>query len=222
LLAILDGGTLIPSLTIEDLACRVVELARRIHRLAEDFSVDLGDTKAVQKLPIENPIEAFTQAKGMGGVSYFKFDGRAFGLAFEIQAPTAFATLIREILDWRLAQYLSRGQFIGDLSPGQSVICRVSHNASGNPILFLPSGNSRSDGTLDILADGRPMKAVVAKYAVNVVHPPDNSTNELPRILRSWFGKEAGTRGRNERVRFRKDADTIVMERFDPSIKSGQ
>lgn len=91
-------------------------------------------------------------------------------------------------------------------------------------MLFLPSRNSASGlpkGTLDILVDGRPMKAVIVKIAVNVVHAPDNSTNELPAVLRGWFGNEVGMPGRGERVRFHKEGDTIVMEPFGPSLKSG-
>jgi hypothetical protein len=186
-----------------------------MHRLAEDFSVELSDTKALQRLLIDNPIEAFIQAKGMGGVSYFKFDGQNFGFAFEIQDPTAFATLLREILDWRLAQYLSRGQFT-------DVVCSVSRNSSGNPILFLPSnGGGLPKGPLDVLVDDRPMQTVVAKIAVNVVRALGSSTNELPDILRGWFGKETGTPGRGDRVRFHKEADAIVMAPFGPSARSG-
>jgi hypothetical protein len=198
LLAMLDGEKLIPSLAIEDLTRRVAGLATRIHRLAEDFSVKLSDTKELQRLLIENPIEAFIQAKGMGGISYFNFDGQTFGFAFAIQDPTAFAILLREILDWRLAQYLSRGQLT-------DIVCSVSRNSSGNPILFLPSsGGGLPKGPLDVVVNGRPMQAVIAKIAVNVVRAPGGSTNELADILRGWFGEEAGTPGRGERVRFHK------------------
>jgi hypothetical protein len=58
------------------------------------------------------------------------------------------------------------------------------------------------------------MEAVVAKIAVNVVHGLDTTNNELPKILRSWFGEEAGVPGRSDRVRFRKSGDKIVMEPF--------
>jgi Domain of unknown function (DUF3427) len=217
LLAMLDGEKLIQSLSIEDLAVRVARLAGRMHRLAEDFSAKLSDTNALRRLLVDNPVEAFIQAKGMGGVSYFKFDGETFGFAFEIQDPTAFATLIREILDWRLAQYLSRGQLT-------DVVCTVSRSSSGNPILFLPSsgnGGGLPKGALDILIDGRPMVAVVVKIAVNVVHSPESSKNELPEILRGWFGQEAGMPGRGDRVRFHKEAGTIVMEPFGPNTKLG-
>jgi superfamily II DNA or RNA helicase/diadenosine tetraphosphate (Ap4A) HIT family hydrolase len=217
LLAMLDDGeTLIPSLTIDEITRRVGEIAKRIHGLAEDFSIDPGNLDALKRLLINNPIEAFVQARGMGGVRYFTFDGRTFAFAFDIPDRAAFGALIREILDWRLAQYLARGKV-------PDVICSVSRNSSGSPMLFLPSGNaggSLSKGPLDILVEGRPMQAMVAKIAINVVRAPGGE-NELASILRKWFGDLAGSPGRGERVRFRKDGSAIVLEPFGSSLKSG-
>jgi hypothetical protein len=216
LLAMLDGETLVPSLTMDEATRRVADVARRIHGLADDFSVDLSNFDALKKLLINNPIDAFVQARGMGGVSYFKYDGQTFAFNFEIHDRIGFGALIREILDWRLAQYLSRGQV-------SNVICSVSRNASGNPILFLPSGSAGGclpKGPLDVLVEGKSMEAVVAKIAVNVVRAPGHSENELPNILRSWFGNEAGFPGRGNRVRFRRDGNTIVMEPLEPNLKS--
>ena len=212
LVAMLEGESLIPSLTIDEITRRVAEIAKRMHRLAEDFSVDLSNLESLKRLLINNPIDAFMQARGMGGVSYFTFDGRTFAFAFQIADPTSFGALIREVLDWRLAQYLSRGA-VAD------VICSVSRNASGNPILFLPSGNAGGTlpkGSVDVLVEGRPMEAVVAKIAVNVVRAPGGSENELPNILRTWFGDLAGSPNRGDRVRFRRDGSIIVMEPFGP------
>ena len=81
--------------------------------------------------------------------------------------------------------------------------------------MFALSNKTRESlprGNLEIQVEGRPMEAVVAKIAVNVVRLPSMSTNELPTILRSWFGDEVGLPGRSDRVRFRRDANTIVME----------
>src|SRR5262249_32833710 len=92
------------------------------------------------------------------------------------------------------------------------------------PMLFLPSNSGGAvlpKGSLDILVDGRPMEAVIAKIAVNVVHAPGNPTNELPDILRGWFGQEAGIPGRGDRVRFHKETDALVMEPFGRSLKTG-
>ncbi len=206
LLAMLDDDVLVPRLSIEEIARRVAVLAKRMHRLAQDFSVDLSNMAILQKLIIDNPIKAFVDARGMGGVPYFKFDGRTFALAFEVADRVAGGALLREILDWRLAQYLSRGQ-------EADVVCRVSRNTSGHPMLSLPSGKDRSlrEGLLAIEVDGRPMEAIVAKIAIDVVRAPGTSTNELPDILRAWFGDEAGLPGRSDRVRLRR-GETIIME----------
>jgi uncharacterized protein DUF3427 len=89
-------------------------------------------------------------------------------------------------------------------------------------MLFLPSsGGGLPKGPVDVLVDERPMQALIAKIAVNVVRAPGASKNELPDILRGWFGEEAGLPGRGDRVRFRNHADTIVMEPFGPDLKSG-
>jgi hypothetical protein len=69
---------------------------------------------------------------------------------------------------------------------------------------------------MDVLVEGRPMEAVVAKIAVNVVRAPGGSENELPNILRTWFGDLAGSPDRGDRVRFRRRGSTIVMEPFGP------
>ena len=216
LLAMLDDETLVPSVAIGEITRRVADLAQRIHRLTEDFSVDLANTSALQKLLIDNPIHAFVTGRGMGGVQYFKFNNETFAFAFEINDLIGFATLLREILDWRLAQYLSRGQVA-------AVICRVSRSAGGQPILFLPSNKSGGhlpQGNLDIEVDGRPMEAIVAKIAVNVVRPPGASANELPAILRTWFGEDVGLPGRSDRVRFRREANTVVMEPLNSSTRA--
>jgi superfamily II DNA or RNA helicase len=218
LLAMLDDSErLVPSLTIDEITRRVAEIAERMHGLAGDFSVELSNLDALKRLLINNPIDVFVKARGMGGVSHFTFDSGNFAFAFQIHDRTAFGALIREILDWRLAQYLSRGKV-------SDVLCSVSRNTSGSLMLFLPSGNvggSLAKGPLDVLVEGRSMEAVVAKIAVNVVRTPGGSENELPKILRNWFGDLAGSPGRGDRVRFRRDGSTVVMEPFGSNLKSG-
>ena len=113
------------------------------------------------------------------------FDGQTFSFAFDIADPAQFSALLREILDWRMAQYLSR---TGTAERTEDVICRVSQNSTGSPILFLPSKDTRGslpEGPLKIEVDGR-----------------------------FWFGDGAGLPGRGERVRLRWDANVTTMEPF--------
>jgi hypothetical protein len=212
LMAMLDGDQVLRQVEIAELARRVSAIVRRVHRLADDFTVDLSDEAAVTRLLIRNPIEGFTGARGTGGVGYFNFDSRTFGFAFEIPNQTDFAGLLREILDWRLAQYLSRG---GRAEQMADMICRVAQNAGGNPILFLPSpgtGGSLPEGSRLVLVEGQEMTAVVAKIAINVLRDAENGPNRLPDILRGWFGPDAGAPGRGDRVRLRQGSDGLVME----------
>ena len=70
--------------------------------------------------------------------------------------------------------------------------------ASGKPILFLPSEPERSDlpeGWTDVLVDGTGYSANFVKVAINVVRKEQDEENQLPRILRQWFGPDAGAPG---------------------------
>ena len=216
LLAMLDDEALVPSLSIGEITRRVSTLIKRMHGLTGDFSVEPSNLSQLQKLLIENPIRAFVGAQGMSGVQYFTFDGEIFAFAFGISDRTQFGALLREVLDWRLAQYLSRSQ-------ANDVVCRVARNATGTPILFLPSDNRwrLPEGPLDVEVEGRAMEALVAKIAVNVLREPDGTTNELPSFLRQWFGEDAGLLGRSDRVRFRKGTPFILEPvSFNPTSSS--
>jgi superfamily II DNA or RNA helicase/HKD family nuclease len=217
LLALFDGDDLRATIAIEELTRSVAALAKRMHRLEDDFSVDLSSSSKLQRLLVAQPIEAFVNAKGMDGVPYFKFDGKAFSFDFQIPDLDLFGALLREILDWRLAQYLSRTQVT-------DTVCRVSRNQGGQPILFLPSNEADlrlPEGPLEIEVNGEVMEASVRKIAINVVRRPGASINELPAILSGWFGEDVGLPGRSDRVRFRKTGEAIAMEPFGVSMRSG-
>jgi hypothetical protein len=78
----------------------------------------------------------------------------------------------------------------------------VSHS-SGNPILFLPSGPERADlpnGWTPVHIDGAIYEANFVKVAINVVRKHGDEANQLPRILRAWFGADAGAPGTRHAV----------------------
>ena len=139
LLTMFDGEAFVPSLDVDAIVPRVAALARKTRRLAEDFSVDLDDAAALRRLLVENPIAAFVPRNRPATEGHVAFDGRRFGLSVTVADPTGFGRLLREILDWRLAQYLSRS---GDGRLAADVICRVARNGSGSPILFLPTAGA--------------------------------------------------------------------------------
>jgi superfamily II DNA or RNA helicase/diadenosine tetraphosphate (Ap4A) HIT family hydrolase/HKD family nuclease len=206
LLAMLNENRLPGTVTIDDLARTVSQLARRSARLQEDFGTALADPQALKRHLEINPIAAWSGGAGTHGVAYFAYEGGRFSTRFDLPSPyrDAFQEFARELVDWRLAEYLQR-------QPGSddAIVCKVSH-AGGRPILFLPERATRPDipeGPTSVLIDGKPYEAQFAKIAVNVIRAPGSTRNELPSRLRAWFGPDAGRPGTSFQVRFERPAD---------------
>ena len=108
LLALISAEAIPGDIGIDELVEGVAKLAGRYLKIRDDFSVDVNDTKVLRRLLIENPIRAFVDGHGTDNVSFFRFEGNRLATTFETGDAEPFRELLREILDWRLAQYLSR------------------------------------------------------------------------------------------------------------------
>ena len=205
LLAMLNADELPGALGIEDLAIGFARLARRSATLRADVGDALDDPEALRAHLEKNPIDAWTGGKGTKGKKFFDYEDGVFRTAFDV-APAdreAFQELARELADWRLGEYLDRNR--QDITE-DDIVCKVSH-ANGRPILFLPDRNSQRGiptGEQPVTIDGKDYEATFAKIAVNVLREPGNPRNQLPTILRGWFGADAGLPGTNFHVRFKK------------------
>ncbi len=108
LLAMIAGGRFPGSISLDDLAAAVKRIVGRSRVLLDDFGIDLEDAPALHALLEKNPIRAWAAGDGMGGVKYFSYeDGRLATRGLDAH-PQALADLVREMCDWRLAQYLDR------------------------------------------------------------------------------------------------------------------
>ncbi|OGL19732.1 MAG: hypothetical protein A3K12_05815 [Candidatus Rokubacteria bacterium RIFCSPLOWO2_12_FULL_71_19] len=210
LLAMLNENNLPGTVPIDDLARTVTQLARRSARLQEDFGAALADPQALKHHLEVNPIAAWSGGAGTHGVAYFAYEAGRFSSRFDASLPQreAFQELVRELVDWRLAEYLQR-------QPGSddAIVCKVSH-AGGRPILFLPDRATRPDipeGATPVLIDGQQYEAEFAKIAVNVIRSPGSTRNELPGLLRGWFGPDAGLPGTSFQVRFERAVDNVYQ-----------
>jgi hypothetical protein len=220
LLALISADKIPGEIKIDDLVEQVAKLAARYLKVREDFSVDMDDSRDLQRLLVENPIRAFVGGQGTGEVSYFRFERDRLSTTFETNDVDSFQEILREILDWRLAQYLSR-QNPGGVTA--DIVCRVAR-AGDRPILFLPSSASALHielGPAPIHIEGEAYEALIAKIAVNVVRRPGEETNVLPLILRRWFGDDAGLPGRGERVRLKRGPSGFEMEALHSSSSQG-
>jgi superfamily II DNA or RNA helicase/diadenosine tetraphosphate (Ap4A) HIT family hydrolase len=220
LLAMIAADAIPGEIGIDKLVEQVAKLAARYLKIRKDFSVDVDDSKSLRGLIVDNPVRAFVGGQGTGEVSYFRFEGDRLSTTFEASDASSFKELLREILDWRLAQYLSR-QDPGDAAADS--VCRVSR-AGERPILLLPSAAAALHlelGPVRMEVDGATYEALIAKIAINVVRKPGEEINLLPEILRRWFGDDAGLPGRGERVRLKRGPSGFEMEALRTSASQG-
>jgi superfamily II DNA or RNA helicase/diadenosine tetraphosphate (Ap4A) HIT family hydrolase/HKD family nuclease len=192
--ALLDAGALMGrGLRIEELVRRVRDAASRNPRLLEDLGPDAKEDRALRTLLERNPIAAWTGGRGTGGDAIFSYEDGWFRFLAEVapEDADALARLVRELVDWRIAAYLDRPG--APPTPGAFTM-GVSHT-KGKPILCLPDRDTHPNvpsGWQRVVVDGTDYQANFAKIAVNVVRRSDEGDNDLPAILRGWFGAQAG------------------------------
>jgi hypothetical protein len=220
LLAMISADKIPGEIELDELAAQVAKLAARYLKVREDISVDIKDLRSLSRLLVENPIRAFVGGRGTGEVAYFEFEGNRLSTNFEARDADTFKELLREILDWRLAQYLSRQ---GSRDATADIVCRVAR-AGERPILFLPSAASALHlelGPTSVRVEGEAYEVLIAKIAINVVRRIGEETNLLPGMLRRWFGDDAGLPGRGERVRLKRGPSGFEMEPLRTSASQG-
>ena len=152
----------------------------------------------LRRLLEENPIAAWAGGKGTGGVhiSIRKWSACESTCRSARRAQKRVRSLVREIAEWRLAEYLSGGQF---RPPDRWPHVKVSHFERTNPMLFLPErakdagAPRRDEPTCSWMATK--YEADFVKVALNVIRRRVETKNELPAILRRWFGEHAGRPG---------------------------
>lgn len=196
------------SIGIEELTQSFGRLARRSAILREDVGQSLQDDSALSGLLEKNPISAWCGGKGSQGNRYFAYHNGILSTQGLKGDRELLQQLVREMIDWRLAEYLDRPN-----PSTEGFECRVSHNGS-NPILFLPDRKSCPGlpfGETSVTANGKELLANFVKVAVNVIKAPDSDTNQLPALLRGWFGPDAGRPGTRHVVQFGKTESGYTM-----------
>jgi hypothetical protein len=204
LLAMLNADALPGQISLARLVDEVSRLARRTQRLQADITVPLDDQKKLTRLWKENPIAAWADRKGRDENRYFVYQDEHFQTDFLVQNDhvEAFQELVRELVDWRLADYLSKQETA--FGNADRFVCRVIQS-SGRPILKLPGKcEERHDpwGWNSVLIEGERYEAKFVKLFVNVISKVGTQENDLAPIMRRWFGEEAGQPGTRFQVAF--------------------
>jgi len=181
-------------ISIHDLVAAVRRIVGRSSKLQADFGSAWEDDDALRRLLERNPIDAWVGAKGTTR-KYFDYQDGVFQTLIDVdpKSKDSFAELTLEVVDWRLADYRSRGI---QAEPSK-VQCKVIQS-SGRPIIKLPDGDARDllpAGLQAVSIDGKSHVAMFAKIAINKIEEAEGQGNVLPQIMRKWFGPDAGQPG---------------------------
>lgn len=217
---LVEQGALGAGMGLRELAVRAHALLRRSPELFADVTEELrketlgeGELREWIAYWRKNPIAAWT-AERRERRAWFRLDGDRFVLELEIEEGLggAFAKLVRELVDYRLAQYRARRR--QDVPAGEGFVCKVMRNER-DPILKLPDRArvALPEGETDVrLADGTVWQFRFVKEYCNVARPAGSERNQLPDLLRGWFGPHAGKAGTAFLVRFHAGPDGLWVE----------
>jgi hypothetical protein len=162
---------------------------------------------------MENPITAWTNQEDPAE-QWLRLDGDV--LAFNVAIEPALRRMMRELVDYRLAAHRARRPS----TSASDFVCAVTWNQR-DPILKLPRSQVATipDGEVDVrLRDGSVWIFRFKAEFCNVARPFGASRNQLPDLLRRWFGPSAGQPGTAFRVRFFASADGLWV---DPVQQAG-
>jgi superfamily II DNA or RNA helicase/diadenosine tetraphosphate (Ap4A) HIT family hydrolase/SOS-response transcriptional repressor LexA len=155
----------------------------------------------------DNPVEKWTATRW-----FTREDGV---LRFTLNAPDelrpAIVHMTAELVDWLLARYRQRTGTIGG-----AFTAKLIQNSSKNPIIQVATARKRfkvpmGDTTVR-LENGDAWIFRFVKIAVNTARPVGAASNELPDLLRSWFGPDAGKPGTEHIVRFSPSPNGLWIE----------
>jgi len=211
--SMLDADRFPGEITIDELMAGFERNASGSAALRADVGEVLDDPAALRRLIETNPIAAWVGGRGTGGTPFFRYEDGVLKTTFNLpdDARQSLRQLVDEIVEWRLAEYLQRSGTAASVET--RFVCKVSHSG-GRPIVFLPDRTSvvgLPSGWTEIVVENGRYEANFVKVAVNVVRRKGSKTNELPQILRRWFGPEAGHPGTDRHVVFDLHNDLFEM-----------
>ncbi len=115
--AMQQEGALPGQIEIARLTNRFAAIAGRHPVYRSDVSVQLDDQPAVEGLLEKHPIDAWTAGRGTSGRAFFAYEDGVFRTTFSVLEGLSgcFNSLVQEVIDWRLAEYLQRSE--GETDP---------------------------------------------------------------------------------------------------------
>lgn len=180
-------GKLSGKATLKELVSAYRHRVTRSAALAADVTVDVSDDAALERFLREGPIAAWCGRSNQAGQRWFALEENALTSAQGLRGGESFSTLAAELIEWRLAEYLSR-------RPREPIL-DVTLDANGDPILKLDRKTyDLPQSWVMVVADSAQYRAHYQNHVVSEATKADGEGNELGKLLKGWFGDDAGKR----------------------------
>ena len=204
--------------SVQNLAASVRKITSRSSRLSADFGDSLASQTTLESSLVKNSITALTSQKALSGGVVFDLENTNFKYIPKVDndARSAFQKLLREVIEWRLAVYLDRG-FSNQID---NFCDMLVGNDAGKPVIQLPHDSGLANmpvGRTKIQIYDRLLEAFFADDGITQIFENDSDTNILSKLLREWFGSDAGLPGTNFIVRCKTNGDLTILE---PQIRT--
>lgn len=204
LLAILQEHQAIAPISIDRLTQRFRDLVTSNASFNGEVPAEiLDDSIKLTIYVISNPVNAWIggNVKSKKRDSFFEFSDGQFSPRFSVatEHESIFGELLRELVDWRIAEYLARAkpdakdEFIGRII-----------QSNGRPIIKLPNRDKHPQvptGEVPLTVAGKSYTAKFAKEFLNVIRD-DRGINVLPALVTNLYGEKAGQPGTRFEVKF--------------------
>lgn len=107
--AMLAEAAIPGAMSLDALTSSFARVARRSEHLRADVGGRVDDTRKLKALLRRYPLSVWAEGKGTDGARYFDLDGETFSFALDLpeRLHEPFRTLARELVDFRLAEYLA-------------------------------------------------------------------------------------------------------------------
>jgi hypothetical protein len=197
--ALLRLGALRTGADIAEIAWTARQIVTGDPRLLADAPAEIPDPASVgadtwRDYWLNWPLSAWAGQLRGSSTGWFRIDGRRFVPTFQVAADIGetFDTMVKEIVDFRLARYLFTKGSALETAFRLKVI-----QASGRPILMLDRDRNPGlpEGETQFIADDVIYTGNFVKIALNVARHAGQPGNVLGDLLRSWFGPDAGQPG---------------------------